>query len=78
MRHANNRLLSKLASGSNMQGIAQNRSVLNVREDSRTLQVAAEVEFPKKSIFVGSVFWGYGAVGSAFEWHSKGQRFESA
>ncbi len=49
---AGNRLIRELASGSNMQGIAQNRSVLNVREDSSTgttLQVPAEVELPKKS-----------------------------
>ncbi len=47
-----NRLLGKLASGSNMQGVAQNRRVLNAREDSSTgttVKVAAEVEFPKKS-----------------------------
>ena len=31
-----------------------------------------------KKINSSDFIWGYGAVGSAFEWHSKGQRFESA
>ncbi len=49
----NIRLLSKVAAGSDMQGVAQNPSVLNVGEDSSTgttLQVPAEVECQKKSI----------------------------
>ncbi len=63
------RLLSKLACGSNMQGVygAQNRSVLNVREDSSTgttLQVAAEVECPKKY----NASYGHEVAGLILQW----------
>ncbi|MDF3046979.1 MAG: mfd [Candidatus Midichloriaceae bacterium] len=54
-----NRPLRKLASGSKVQGVhgAEDRSVLNIHEVSRTgatPQLAPEVEFPKRSIIVTS------------------------
>jgi hypothetical protein len=54
----NNRLLGKLASGSQVLGAhgTEDRSVLDIHEDpstGATPQVAAEVEFPEKSINKG-------------------------